>query len=216
MYINRIHNHLLSTFYIISFLTDFLYGLSHVQRIVLSNNSISSLHTGFMSNLKDVQLLDLSHNAIDNVATELSEVLGRAATVDLTFNQIYAIEAGENSEWRHLNLAHNNFKTLTDDVFKSSQLETLDLSFNALVTIEADAFTKLKALRVLKLTSNELRDLSLVLPDSVEDVNLGNNSLRLWPLKHVPSNLTRLDVHGNELSEIFPGHDAVHNLKVRN
>lgn len=173
---------------------DFLYGLSGIKRVVLSNNSINTINTGFMSNVEDMQLLDLSNNKLDTIPAELATILAGARTVDLTFNELYTIDTGKATKWQHLNLAHNNFKIFTANVFRDdAELEILNLSHNFLTNIEADAFSKLTKLKTLDLSSNELQELALMLPDSVENVALGNNSLRLWPLKHVPGSLIRLD-----------------------
>lgn len=171
-----------------------------------------------MANVTDLQLLDVAHNQLDVISQELCEALRPIDALDLTFNRIYTINADTAMpQWRHLNLAHNQLKLLTVSNFKSGlqRLESLNLSQNALANIEDDTFAKLEALTSLDLSSNELQQLQLQLPSSVQNVSLGNNTLRLWPLKNVPANLTRLDVHGNELGEIFPGHDVVNNLKVR-
>lgn len=195
---------------------DLLFGLQRLKHLILSNNSINNVDTGWSADIKTIDLIDLSHNRLEVITPELVVSLGCAHAVDLTFNQIHAFDSGDGRpQWLSLNLARNKLKLVTTNTLPASRsLVTLNLSQNALVDIESGAFDKLIGLRTLDLSSNELQELALTLPDAVENVRLGNNSLRLWPLQHVPGNLTRLDVHGNELSEIFPGHDTVHNLKV--
>lgn len=112
-------------------------------------------------------------------------------------------------------MANNQLKVLVAETFNDlDDLVTLNLSMNALVNIEKTTFMNLTKLKVLDVSANELHGVSLVLPDNLKILQMGNNSLRLWPFVNIPKNLTYLDLHGNELNELFPEHDAVPNLKV--
>lgn len=117
--------------------------------------------------------------------------------------------------WQDLQLSHNQLKVLADVSFTDfPELHTLNVSLNALVNVERDTFRNLTQLKCLDLSGNELQGVVINLPENMEEVRMGNNSLRLWPLTETPKKLTHLDMHGNELNEVFVGQETVGNLKV--
>lgn len=160
--------------------------------------------------------IDLSHNFITTLSTNLAQSLRAVTEINLSHNRIYAINSLDSlTKWQHLDLSFNQLKVLADVSFVDyPELVTLDLSINALVDVERDTFGKLAMLKELDLSGNELQGVMIKLPQSLVDLRMGNNSLRLWPIEETPKNLTHLDVHGNELNEIFMGQDTVTNLKV--
>lgn len=87
--------------------------------------------------------------------------------------------------------------------FISFSSHYLDISANVLGNIEHNAFEDLVELRLLDLSSNHLKDLTLKLPDSVEDVSLARNQLKYWPINYIPKNLQKLNLQENELKEMF-------------
>lgn len=160
--------------------------------------------------------IDLSHNLITTLSTNLAQGLSTVKEINLSHNRIYAINSLDSkTKWQHLDLSFNQLKVLADVSFVDYPiLETLDLSINALVDIERNTFGNLTMLRELNLSGNELQGVKIKLPESLVELRLGNNSLRLWPIEETPKNLAYVDVHGNELNEIFVGQDTVANLKV--
>lgn len=89
----------------------------------------------------------------------------------------------------------------------------MNISSNALANIEHNAFHELEALQVLDLSSNNLKDLSLKLPESIEHISFARNKLKYWPMERLTKNLLTLELQQNELVEIFNS-DAVSKNKI--
>lgn len=79
----------------------------------------------------------------------------------------------------------------------------LNVSSNILGNIEHIAFQDLVDLRVLDLSSNQLKDLSLKLPTGIEHISLSKNQLKYWPIEKHPTNMEILELQENELMEIY-------------
>lgn len=58
-------------------------------------------------------------------------------------------------------------------------------------------------MHTLDLSANNLKDVSLKLPDSVQYISLARNKLKYWPIENQPKNLERLELEDNELVEMF-------------
>lgn len=188
-----------------------------MNRLNLSNNSIIEIRHGFLPQSLQLKSIDLSHNLITTLSVNLAQGLSTVNEINLSHNRIYIINSlGGKTKWHHLDLSFNQLKVLADVSFVDfPELQTLDVSINSLVNVERDTFAGLSMLRQLDLSGNELQGVMIKLPESLEELHMGNNSLRLWPIEDTPKNLTYLDVHGNELNEIFMGQETVANLKVK-
>lgn len=79
----------------------------------------------------------------------------------------------------------------------------MNISANVLGNIEHNAFQELEALRILDLSCNNLKDLSLKLPDSIEHISFARNKLKYWPMEKQTQHLRILELQENELVEIF-------------
>lgn len=72
-----------------------------------------------------------------------------------------------------------------------------------MANIENNAFHAINLLKMLDLSSNNLRDLSLELPETIEHISLARNRLKHWPMKNHPRNLQTIELQDNELTNIF-------------
>lgn len=192
-----------------------------MNHLRLVNNSIEKINLDVLAGLSHIKTVDLSQNNLKTLSDDVQKAFAVADSVDVSNNNIFSIitpSAGQESTvtaWRELNLSNNLMRFLQSNAFLNfPQLKMVNISHNALVNVENSAFKLLGTLETLDLSSNELQNAALQLPDTIHNVFLGNNSIRLWPLEQTPSALQHLDLHGNELSEIFPGHETITNLKV--
>ena len=101
---------------------------------------------------------------------------------------------------------------ITIHIFRKS----LDLSKNQLNSIDNEAFSKLKQLKLLDLSNNLLSNVIFELPNSLEDFSLKENKLIDWPVIKMPENLEVLQIQHNKLSEIFRDETVFPNLKILN
>lgn len=58
-------------------------------------------------------------------------------------------------------------------------------------------------LQILDLSMNNLKDLSLKLPESLEHISLARNRLKYWPIAKPPRNLKIMELQENLLTEMF-------------
>lgn len=77
------------------------------------------------------------------------------------------------------------------------------MSSNVLSNIENDAFHTLHRLRMLDLSHNHLNDLSLKLPDNIENISLASNEIVFWPIVQLPAKLRILHLQSNRLVEMM-------------
>lgn len=71
-------------------------------------------------------------------------------------------------------------------------------------------------MKYLDISSNDLSQLSLTLPDFIQHLILSSNHLKSWPLNNFPKSLTLIEIQNNSLSELFSTKWFSNNLKVFN
>lgn len=87
---------------------------------------------------------------------------------------------------------------------KFSSRQHLNVASNLLSNIENDAFQNLKSLKSLNLTENNLRDLSLILPNEIEHFSIASNHLKYWPIANLPpATLRILELQQNQMVELI-------------
>lgn len=96
-------------------------------------------------------------------------------------------------------------------MFLPPRSEYINVSANILGNIEPNAFEGFEALQTLDLSSNQLKNLALILTESIEYISLAKNQLKYWPIKKLPANLQTLELQENELIEMF---DSANKNKV--
>lgn len=79
----------------------------------------------------------------------------------------------------------------------------MDVSSNVLSNIENDAFHLLHRLRMLDLSRNHLKDLSLIIPENMENFSLAYNEIVYWPIVQLPAKLKTLQLESNQLVEMM-------------
>ena len=83
-------------------------------------------------------------------------------------------------------------------------LQVLDLSKNRINTIEKAAFSKLKALKALRLDSNNLASMDNLFQDltDLSWLNVSANSISVFDYAMLPRGLTWLDLHQNAIASL--------------
>lgn len=82
--------------------------------------------------------------------------------------------------------------------------------------VEPESFNQLPNLKYLDISSNDLIQLSLTLPDFIEHLKISSNYLKSWPLTNFPKTLTHIELQDNKLTELFSTKWFSNNLKVLN
>ena len=109
-----------------------------------SNNSLTTIENFSFQNNDQLQLIDLSYNRIESVDDLLANLTGRfLRTIHFKFNRIQVIRS--TVFHRHLiglyeiDLSWNQIHTIEKHAFQSPNLQVLDLTGNALKSVEPKA-----------------------------------------------------------------------------
>ncbi|KAK6631872.1 hypothetical protein RUM43_013938 [Polyplax serrata] len=175
---------------------------------------------GSMSGLKELQVLDLGRSNVKAVPDEIYCPLVNLQTLNLTRNRIRDVNkigfgsrsrpSGECSggfDIRHLDLSHNEVKSLKNDsdLTKLKRLQSLYLQHNDMTDITSGALAGLVSLRVLNVSNNNLESLPeglFVSCRELREVYLQNNKLTELSsgIFHRLEQLLVLDLSGNKLT----------------
>lgn len=157
--------------------------LTHLEILKLNNNGLKTIPIGLFNPNSDLEEIDLPHNNIYTV--------GKVA---LSLHKI-----------KHLNLEHNRLGTL--DFMLPPSLESLDLSFNLISSIDHNSFSAMKNPVVLFLNNNSLENLPLGVLNELESLKTAfiqhNHITSLRGDLFAPhKNLIEVDLSYNNISTI--------------
>lgn len=130
-----------------------------LAKLDLSRNRLTSLSVSFMSNLPSLSLIDLSGNHRISLKTKLDEFVHSESlkSIDLSNCNLDSIELQGFPGLVKVFFRRNMIYELTSDSFANSQMiEILDLSYNAINSIEVSTFKKLKHLKSVNLSFNNI------------------------------------------------------------
>ncbi|CAL1688585.1 unnamed protein product [Lasius platythorax] len=106
------------------------YSLTHLY---LSNNQLRNVTQGVFGNMPHLQWLDLRHNELKEVDFDCFKNTRNLQVLFLPWNEIMDIPAEALrplKKLRIVDLSHNKLRTLPDNMFTDSNIESLDLSHN--------------------------------------------------------------------------------------
>jgi hypothetical protein len=154
--------------------TSRIYDLTHITRLVLSNNQLLRLNPDIKF-LDKLELLDLRHNQLRRVPVELEELVLLKALL----------------------LGDNKLTTYPGNVYKLSHLETLDLSRNRFESVVVEVGN----MALLKDTHEW--EVGLGLLAGLDQLNAAGNNIGVWPGQvEKVRGLKLLNVASNVLTEI--------------
>ena len=193
-----------------------MFQLQNLIRLDLSQNFIQNVND--LTQAGQLEILDLSNNFISDIH---SMVLPNSLrTLNLAYNNLTlnGIRSFNFNKLKDLDLSHNILnETLSQDSFmavaasssetSSSNLRTLDLSFNNLVSLKQQTFAKFPRLKILKLQSNKFDVLDPKAFNSLpklKNLDLSSNAILDLPneLFKTLKNLETLDLSHNFLQSI--------------
>ncbi|XP_065156657.1 toll-like receptor 7 [Atheta coriaria] len=175
--------------------TSSLSGLKELQILNLGDNNIRALPEGVFCPLINLQTLNLTRNRIKN-----SERLGFGDGND-------RVAMCSSMDLQTLDLSYNEMRSLSDTsgFSRLRRLQQLNLQFNNISEVSADALSGLVSLRILNLANNKISELPQGLftnSRELREVHLQNNSLFALAkgLFHRLEQLLVLDLSGNQLT----------------
>lgn len=128
-----------------------------LKRLDLSNNKLTNLQPTMLANLPSLTYIDLSRNHRISLMSKQEEFVQSSTLkrIDLSFCNMDNIELEGFPNLMTAILRGNMIRQLTRESFINTKLlENLDLSQNAIVSVEHNTFKKLKHLKVLNLSFN--------------------------------------------------------------
>jgi Leucine-rich repeat (LRR) protein len=112
---------------------------------------------------------------------------------------------------RHLEIKAKVLDTLTKDTFKNLLVvESIKMNSCSVSEIDPDAFVNLENLKLLDLSQNKLLQCTFKIPDSLENLNLSNNQIKVKQGVFSASNvalrkLIQLDLSNNDIKSLPAG-----------
>ncbi|CAF0889674.1 unnamed protein product [Adineta steineri] len=195
----------------------FYYVKFHSKLFLL--NSLSSLihltitHTinfDIIGSYPNLIYLDLCHTQLDDI--QLNRLFSQIeipdlVTLILSNNHITTLKTKFPLRVRYLDLSNNQIKSLDYTSFKSLySLNTLNLSYNSLLDIQQDTFTRIPYLEILDLTSSlpslPVDDLFLPL-QKLRYLNISSNNLNSLPRFPVPYDAHTIASYDHHLPVLY-------------
>ncbi|XP_058821327.1 toll-like receptor 7 [Topomyia yanbarensis] len=190
---------------------DFFALKNKLVHLDLSNNSLTTVTALERAWFESLEVIDLSYNKLITVSAQLIRSLQNASIVRLAGCEIYHWNSETVTRWKVLNLNWNKLSSVSTSTFAGlEQLEALYLSHNNIRSIESHAFEGMQQLERLDVSHNEIVNLeaNLVLPTTLEMINVAYNGIERWPFAEIPDNLRIMNLRNNGLFEINPGHSV--------
>ncbi|XP_050445558.1 chaoptin isoform X1 [Cataglyphis hispanica] len=106
------------------------YSLTHLY---LSNNQLRNITQGIFGNMPHLQWLDLRHNELKEMDFDCFKNTRNLQVLLLSWNEIMDIPAEALRPLKKLRIvdfSHNKLRSLSDNMFTDSNIESLDLSHN--------------------------------------------------------------------------------------
>ncbi|KAJ8876246.1 hypothetical protein PR048_024156 [Dryococelus australis] len=190
-----------------------LASLSQLRRLQLADNALDQLEDGSLGGLSRLEVLDLRDNRLVTMHENTLRDLRHLATLMLRGNQLEALRDrlfSSNVFLERLDLGLNRLAFIETNAFDSNrELMELDASHNLLDTLPG-ALRGLAALQLLDLSHNAVRSVeadTLAGLSSLTELRLAHNQLRTLPergFSQMPR-LTLLDLRSNELEALSSG-----------
>ncbi|XP_067620207.1 leucine-rich repeat-containing protein 15 [Eurosta solidaginis] len=184
-------------------------GMQHLAHLSLQHNFIECIaNDSFVSNAH-LRSLHLNGNKLQDLEFLRSKaMMSRLLHLNLSHNQIKSLDAFTAGEWAliDLDVSHNRLEGVSEDALNGlAALVHLNLSANAMQPVASSCLGKLINLETIDLSANNLAELPMGFFDSttqLQRVNLSRNSLTDVPadlFAHLPY-LRVLDMSQNQLS----------------
>ncbi|XP_015908161.2 leucine-rich repeat and immunoglobulin-like domain-containing nogo receptor-interacting protein 3 isoform X1 [Parasteatoda tepidariorum] len=192
-------------------ITDLNYDLKleNLSFLNVSRNHIFSIDSQWLYSLSNLNILDLSNNILNNVQNLRNSALQH---LDLSYNKLEVITGfSDMNSLLSLNVSFNEIDTIRNNSFRHfHHLETLDLHSNKIKGLEYEWFTNLQNLHTLNLKNNSLslvRNLVFSTLKKLQNLDLSNNFIKSVGLLSFKGliNLCFLNLSNNEITVFQSG-----------
>lgn len=183
--------------------------LGDADEIIFKNSHLHVIPDNLLQGTYKLIYVDFSNNFLKTVPVELFRKTDLVTNIDFSFNQISFLPSGifENlGKLEVLDLSHNNLKKINQDMSNLFKLIDVSFSFNNLEEVDENDVVLPASLEYLQLQNNRISKMSPnIFPFALYNIDLSNNLLKddfEESFKGAP-NLVGLSVDNN-LLEKFP------------
>lgn len=209
---------------IVDLLTDTFRDNVHLRVLNLNGNELRAIPENIFSANHELEALYISRNRLSNVpASAVRLVSSNLRILDCSLNNIHFLRNEELEKTTftrllHLNLSHNQIKTLPESIFTDfSSLESLDLSWNPIRVISDSLFDGVsQSLQELDMSHGMLKSIPMLNLPNLKKLDLSFNAIAApnsISFTNI-SSLETLDLSGNRLN-IIPNNLWHHLTKLR-
>ncbi|CAH1642885.1 unnamed protein product [Spodoptera littoralis] len=134
-----------------------------IKVVHLDNNKIKKLDTNSFRGMRFLRRLYLQDNQISDVGRGTFSAVTRIGTIDLARNKITKIDFQMFQQVKYaemINMAENNITIIENQAFTDLYQATVNISHNALSTIETGAFQNCNNMTLLDFSHNNLEKLN--------------------------------------------------------
>ncbi|XP_077292500.1 uncharacterized protein LOC143915656 [Arctopsyche grandis] len=182
--------------------------LANLTSLHLQHNNIVGLPLGLFDKPNLITYLDLSYNVMETLSLGIFDALKQVTTINLEYSKFNNIPQGifdKSIMLQKLYLAGNGISEIKNFLFKNLEnLIFLDLSNNALIHLEENVFLSLKVLKMMNLSTNQLKDVTAAthLPQ-INTMDVSNNKLQSLPV-FTTTTLRTLNISANRFTFLAP------------
>lgn len=148
---------------------------NRLKYVDLSSNRLARLDDHLFVYCKQLEVLKLNKNKLNRVGSDVFENLTNLVELDLSRNNLTNLTINFRSliNLKILNLSKNQLQTVANGTFEHlTNLQTLNLNENNLTYLEPNLVRGLRSLRLLQLSSNQIKQIDVNWLESQNLVNL--------------------------------------------
>uniref|UniRef100_T1JBW4 TIR domain-containing protein n=1 Tax=Strigamia maritima TaxID=126957 RepID=T1JBW4_STRMM len=180
-------------------------GFPHLFHLDFTSNDINHIDIGAFDRLQNLTKLILKHNKLIEIDEKIFQNNSLLDELDLSFNQLISLPTNIFHPLKSIKALHLNdnqlfFNESSKDIFLGlDTLFMLDLNCNKIKYLPSGIFKSLKSLQYLYLSNKLLQEVT----NDLTGLSCNNNLTRIsYHAFQGLSDLTLLDLHGNQLDGI--------------
>lgn len=179
--------------------------------IDLSNNNLDESVISAFSSLINLEELNLSSNNWKKIIPDIFEYFLSLSKLNLSHNLITEISFSS-CNLTHLDLSYNQLVILSTGQLNCPHLLFINLSFNSITSIDAQAFANLNYIDTLLLNNNLIHSLDIFIPPT-KQLSVAHNKLSQFPAN---LSVEFLDINHNFISivQTNPTADRLQSLDI--
>lgn len=190
------------------------------SRIDLRHLGISSITKNMLRNISSVHSIDFQSNEITEIENGSFTENGKLEKIDLMENHLTKITkhifSGNFHELQEINLSFNAISTIESGSFdRLVNLVSMDISSNCITHLHSNLFKKCSDLREIVLSSNRITKIGSNLFNMKTALNLLDmsfNNLETIPKFQIKS-IKHLDMSHNKITKLDLNHESSHERK---